>query len=387
MCSRFAVLVGFLAMQLVLPGRPAAAEEAGFTESTIDKLPFLSCRVPLEFEEDEDADAGNADTQPRALTLLDCTNLKVLARNLQQEDESGNSQFGIGLDWDYSFEHTWQEAPFNPTLAVNGQGRTSLGDPNSGRNGANDVANGNAILNQIRFTAKGIHGPQEPKLDAGPFPVGGSKEEQEEWKRRASEHVKKVAYIQATEYTALDFGLHSRAESNQDFRDTQVAVGLGATAASGWLANWVLWPFKLFVPDASEYGDVVQSPIVFVGFDGVFAAHHRSQIDGASDDEFPRLRLELGWTSELLVPGLYPFFHFDFLHEFGAGNAIEAAGKETTTFFEVGADYYVGTRLSDLRQFFGGSGGPFVTLKYSSGRLPPYLEKNKQVSVGLGLEF
>ena len=40
-----------------------------------------------------------------------------------------------------------------------------------------------------------------------------------------------------------------------------------------------------------------------------------------------------------------------------------------------------------MRRFFCGTGGPFLTLRYTGGRLPPCLENDDQVSIGLGLEF
>ena len=89
----------------------------------------------------------------------------------------------------------------------------------------------------------------------------------------------------------------------------------------------------------------------------------------------------------MLLDGLYPFAHFHLFHEVSAPGAIDAADKETTTFVEAGADLYVVQAFQGLRQFAGGTGGPFLTLKYTTGRLPPYLEADSQVSAGFGLQF
>jgi hypothetical protein len=70
-------------------------------------------------------------------------------------------------------------------------------------------------------------------------------------------------------------------------------------------------------------------------------------------------------------------------------------GKQSTHFVEVGVSYYIAGTIDRLRGTAGGNvaerlaegRGPFVTVKYAWGELPPYLRQDDQVSVGVGLTF
>ena len=130
-------LPAILVVVVILGSALASAQqlEAGSESDSVTS--FLSCRIPLELVEPETGgDVPGADTEATperevpALSLIDCGNFKLLGKNLQQKDETGNSRFGIGLDWKYAFDKTW-DVPFSPTLAASGEGFVSLGDSNS----------------------------------------------------------------------------------------------------------------------------------------------------------------------------------------------------------------------------------------------------------------
>jgi hypothetical protein len=341
------------------PGEPGEPEDAGEAE-----------------------DAGDEEETPQALTLIDCTNVRLLAKNVSQEDEDGDSELGVGLDWRYGLDKTWG-GRFAPSLSLSGEGFVSLGDVNGDRDEASDAANFNSITNQLRLTAKGVYSPE---LEQAP-PMPRNPAERKQWAEEQRALVRKNALKQARGYVAMDFGLHVRSESSQELTDTQVALGAGATLASGLVARWLLFPLSYLVPDRDEYGAFVQSPLLFVAIDEVLGADHRSEIDGADEDDLERFRLELAWTTELLTPGLYPFVQFQYFRELGAESEIEDADKRDATFVEAGARYYVGNRFEEIRRRFNGGEGPFVAVKYATGRLPPYLESDHQASVGLGFEF
>lgn len=396
--QRYMVLCGIL---VSLSGGAVFAEDEAPGEGGFGRVArLLGCGAPFtaasgdatDEEADEDAPADEdvsdtteeSDPSAQGLTLLDCTNVRLVAKNITQEDEDGDSNFGIGLDWDYNLAKSWEHT-FSPTLSVSGEGFVSLGDPNGSRSEADDAANFNSIVNQMRFTAQGVHTPELERAE--PIPVDKGPAAVAEWKKDKRDLVRRNALRQATGYIAVDLGFHARTESNQSFHDTQVALGGGATVASGLISSWLLMPLSYLVPDRDEYGAVVQSPLVFIAIDEVLDADQRSAMDDSDDDNFERFRLELAWTSELLLAGLYPFVNFQFFQEIDADSDIKAADKDSTTFVEGGARYYVGSVLESVRRFAGGSGGPFVTLKYATGALPPYLESDHQASVGLGLDF
>jgi hypothetical protein len=331
--------------------------------------------------EGEGGDAEDEDT-PQALTLIDCTNFRLLAKNVSQEDEDGDSSFGVGLDWRYGIDKSW-DGPFTPSLSLSGEGFVSLGDVNGDRDEASETANFNSITNQLRVTAKGVYSPE---LEKAP-PMPSNPADRKRWAEEQRTLVRRNALRQAQGYVALDFGLHARSESSQEFTDTQVALGAGATVSSGLISRWLFLPLSYLVPARDEYGAFVQSPLLFVAIDEVLGADHREAIDDADDDNLERFRLELAWTSELLTSGLYPFVHFQYFQELGAESEIKDADKDSSTFVEVGARYYIGSRFEGIRRRFGGGEGPFVAFKYATGRLPPYLEPANETSVGVGFEF
>jgi hypothetical protein len=370
----------------------------------------------------EESASDQPDTNDAARVLVDTPNVHVAVKNVRQEDESGDSQFGIGVDWTYSFERQvptadvpdafetcdpgWMSSvAYN--LSLSGKGFTSLGDPQTSQDEVKDASNFNSITNRLRYAAfLRIIEPCE-RFAPGPFPVRGTKKEKDEWKQGARKHLLKQVERDAEGYTAVDFGLHAESESNQTFADNQGAFGASAIVASGLVANYLLYPLKFLVPNTNEYGDVVQSPQLFLGIEGVVGASHRKDIDGADDEDFTRFRLELGWTTEVLIPGLYPFIHYHYYRELDAERAIKVAGKDETNFYEFGVNYYVGNRLDAFRTLLAKTGavetavrnakgltgilhegkGPFVTARYAAGALPPYLESDHQASVGLGITF
>ena len=380
---------------------------------------------PVHAQDDDSGDAeASADpaeeTEDEGLAIVDTPHVHVAVKNVRQEDESGDSRFGIGIDWNYSFEKqvpssdapadafaTCDPVPTNLAynLSLSGKGFTSLGDSQTSHDEAKDASNFNSITNRLRYAAfLRLIGPCE-RYVAGPPPL--DPREMPAWKAGATKHLRKQVERDAKSYTAIDFGLHAESESNQTFADTQGAFGGSATIASGFVANYLLYPLKFLVPNRKEYGDVIQSPQLFLGIEGVVGASHRKDIDDAHDEDFTRFRLELGWTTELLVPGLYPFVRYHYYRELDAERAIRVAGKDETNFYEFGVNYYVGDRFDAIRKLLkekvlteesvrnakGITGivhqddGPFVTVRYAAGALPPYLESDHQASVGLGITF
>jgi hypothetical protein len=370
-------------------------------------------------------DPGSADeSKSEGLKIVDTHNVTIVAKNISQEDESGDSQFGIGLDWQYAFERQVPRAD-DPTAAADnpfencdnttwvssfafdasasGKGFASLGDPHTNREEAKDASNFNSITNRFRYA--GFFRIIPPCHRVEPPPKNPS--EIKAWKERTRAAIRRQVEQDAEGYTALDFGFHAETESNQTFADTQVALGGSATLASGFMTQYALYPLKFLVPARDEYGDVVQSPQLFLGLEEVLGASHRKEIDGANDASFTRFRLELGWTSELFIDGLYPFVRYHHYQDLEAEGAIRRAGKASADFYELGANYYVGDRIEPLRKalgeneplgdlvrnakglsgMFSQGKGPFVTVRYAAGELPPYLETDHQVSLGLGIVF
>jgi hypothetical protein len=361
----------------------------------------------------------SGETEKKGLQLFDTPSFALAIKNISQEQQSGDSQFGLGLDWKYSFEHQLPKAvattpdpenaddevvanSFAMNISLSGEGFVSLGDSQDSRSEAEDASNFNSISNRLRYSGFLRHLPPQAKVS--PRMPG---ESFQDWRKRTGPKIRRLVERDAEGYSAIDFGFHAESESDQDFDDTQIALGGSVTAASGLATQYLLYPLKFLVPNADEYGDVIQSPQVFLAMEQVLSASQREQLDGASDDEFTRFRLELGWTTELLVSGLYPFVKYHHYNEISADSAIKAAGKASTNFYEVGLNYYVGDRIEALRKVFGGDDGvgsliseatgmsglfsqgtgPFVTFRYASGELPPYLESDHQASVGLGIVF
>ncbi len=397
-------------------------------------LALVLLRAPAHAQADQPDDeqtveaSATEDAEDPGLALVDTPNVHVAVKNVRQKDESGDSRLGVGLDWNYSFEKqvpstdgpdafetcdpSWMSSlAYN--LSLSGKGFASLDDPQTSHDEAKDASNFNSITNRVRYAAfLRVIEPCE-RFSPGPFPVHGTKEQRDEWKRGATKHVLKQVERDAEGYTAVDFGFHAESESNQTFNDTQGAFGASATLASGLVSNYLLYPLKFLVPDKKHYGDVIQSPQLFFGIEGVVGASHRKDIDGAKDEDFTRFRLELGWTTELLIPGLYPFVRYHYYRELDAERAIRIAGKDETNFYEFGVNYYVGDRFNAIRKLLGEkekekegeavdkavrkakgmSGilhegkGPFVTARYAAGALPPYLESDHQASVGFGITF
>lgn len=367
-------------------------------------------------------DKEPTDDSAGGLAIVDTPNVSIVVKNVSQEDDSGDSQFGIGLDWRYSFEKqfppagtpdsfehcedTWASSlAFNGSLS--GKGFTSLGDPQTSRSEAKDASNFNSITNRFRYAGFFRSVPPCQRLEPPPDEsTPNLRAAMIAWKERTRRALRAQVERDAEGYSAVDFGFHAESESNQTFADTQVALGGSSTLASGLVSNYLLYPLKYLVPKRDEFGDVVQSPQLFVGIEEVVGASQRKKIDGADDEHFTRFRLELGWTSELLVSGLYPFVAYHHYQELDPEPAIRRADKDTADFYEIGANYYVGHRIDALRKLFGEGGaasavrnakgftgifsqgeGPFVTVRYAAGKLPPYLESDHQASVGLGITF
>lgn len=322
-------------------------------------------------EEDGGSAPAVDQAQAEGIRLLDTEHLTVTAKNITQEDD-GSSRFGIGLDYRYDF--AWEmRTPIRSRLGLNGEGFLSLNDPNSRRSEADDASNFNAIINQLEYGAFEVFGddPDVARRCKGPGLVSLTPDQRRDCARLSS--------LQTLDYTAVQISLQARSESSQTLRDTQVSIGSGVSLAPAHLTNLLFAPLAMLVPGASENGaDIgqhVSPPLLFAGFDGVFAGEHRRKLDGANET-FARARFEASWKTELFVPGLYPYVNYRIFAEVAPEKEIRRADKDFADFVEVGARYYVGEQDH-----------AFVGVKYADGALPPYLERDSQISVGLGLTF
>src|ERR1043165_146044 len=113
--------------------------------------------------------AAATDEQPTdGLAIVDTPNLHVAVKNVRQKDESGDSRFGVGLDWRYSFEKqvppvagpdALETVDPNPgmslayNLSLSGKGFTSLGDSQTSHDEAKDASNFNSITNRLRYAS------------------------------------------------------------------------------------------------------------------------------------------------------------------------------------------------------------------------------------------
>jgi hypothetical protein len=308
---------------------------------------------------------------------------RIAGKNLSQRDDQA-----------WSFED-----PFAWKAGIKGSGFVSLGDPNGGRQGARNAANFNSIINEVQIDSAEqvvIHAQRRRVQEPPPERLAGESDEAlrkrvEAWKAATDEQRKAIARDDATRFTAFEGGLHARAESNQDFRDTQFALGAHATLASGRATNTLLSWARFLIPadpyDPKGIGRIFQSPQLFAGVDAVLGADQRSAIDGTTRDTYARLRFEAAWETELLLRGLWPYVSYQLYHEIDAPSAIRTRGKQTTQFVEVGARYFLAGGLGILSEVVDANRGPFVTIKYTAGELPPYLETDHQVSLGFGLDF
>jgi hypothetical protein len=358
-----------------------------------------------------------AELLPKEYKLLDTPHIALTAKNISQINEDGNTQFGVGLD--YHFGYDWSlSTPIAMDLGVKGTGFVSLNDPNGDGGNARLVSNFNSIVNEghIRLPPQAIiHGPKKRvsiPMPTCPKAAEGESEEQtadrkaacralgDLWREDVRAEKQKILLHDATHWTAFDASLRGRSESDQGFNDTQGAIGLNATVASGFATNFLLGWAKSAVPadpyEPEVYGRIFQSPALFLGFDYVIGADQRPDLDGTSKADFPRLNLELSWTTELFFSGLWPYINYVYLYEISAPLEIQAVGKQSSHFVEVGASYYVAGLVDRLRDTgpIGGAAarvtkgrGPFVTIKYAYGELPPYLVRDEQVSLGVGFSF
>jgi hypothetical protein len=78
---------------------------------------------------------------------------------------------------------------------------------------------------------------------------------------------------------------------------------------------------------------------------------------------------------------------YQLYQEIDPPKAIRDANKATANFVEVGARYFLSGGLGVLADEVRPNRGPFLTVKYATGELPPYLEPDSQVSLGFGIDF
>lgn len=369
---RAAVAVGFV---LVLAAADGRAQPARDEETTTNPEELATEAAPA-----EEADGDEV------LAFIDHRNFDIVVKNVTQTDQSGDSQFGIGVDWNYAFGADF-ELLLPSTVMLSGSGMTSLGDPNTSPAEAPEASNFNSITNQLRYSANHLFEPERRQFSTPP-PVGDPVA-LAKWKEEAKAFAREEEERIAEGYTAIDLGAQAQTESSQTFQSTQVALGGSVTVASALGTNLLLYPLKYLVPDRKEHGDVIRPILLFAAIEEVLGANQRETLDGGSSDDFERFRFEIAWQTELLVRGLYPFVDYHLYRDLSADAALTAAGKKTAQWLEVGANYYVADRIETLRDLLDvpEGRGPFVTLRYATGELPPYLESDDQASVGLGFDF
>ncbi len=329
-----------------------------------------------------DGEETAEDEDEQILAFINHKNFNIVLKNVTQNDQSGDSQFGVGIDWQYAFGKDFFFL-LPSRVMVSGSGMTSLGDPNTAPEEASEAANFNSITNQFRYSANHLFQPERESFPERP-PVGDPVA-LADWKERAKKFAREQETRIAEGYTGVDLGFQAQTESSQTFRSTQLALGGSASIASSWATNRILYPLKYLVPDSREHGNVIRPVVLFTAIEEVLFGNDEALESDASSN-FSRFRLEVAWSTELVLRGLYPFAFYH-LYENLSGDA--AAGKGTAQWLEVGVNYYVGNQIEALRQWLNtpSERGPFVTLRYASGELPPYLEPDHQASVGLGFDF
>lgn len=189
-------------------------------------------------------------------------------------------------------------------------------------------------------------------------------------------------------FDAFDFTLdaHLKHETVQDFDDNQYAVGIGASAMIPFPRMEIegdgiplpLLPLAPVLAINRESLAAVQQPWFALSFDYVFNAGDTDRSMFSDDDEFMRLLVEIGWTSEVVAPNTWAYLNFSGWWEINAPGAIKDADRDFRHYVEAGIKVPLQKE---------GTGSPWLIVKFQDGALPPNFGDDTQIKAGISFDF
>jgi len=180
---------------------------------------------------------------------------------------------------------------------------------------------------------------------------------------------------------AWQLDLHGKHESSQDFGDYNLAAGVGGAMTIPW---WRLEGVPLLMlplapllwTDRSNLA-IVQQPAFAMDFEYVFDQQGTARDSVGGDDEFWRILVEGGWTSEVFYPNTWLYLRGVLWYELDSSRAVEDADLDQNEFYEVGLKLPTGLERDRMH----------LVLKYMGGELPPNFATGHQFTAGVSLGF